>query len=55
MHHLKRVHAPAPTLRHPLAGLWATEDGAGGVEILSVAYDFSGPSARLVATKVCAH
>lgn len=52
VHHLRRVHQPVPTAKHPLAGLWAMESGGGSMEILRVVYDFSGSSARIVATKV---
>lgn len=44
---------PQPSRQHPLAGLWYGLYGADhGMEVVSVAYDFSGRSARLVATKV---
>lgn len=53
VHHLRRVQQPQPTHKHPLAGLWAEEcaDGS-GIEMVRVVYDFSGSSARIVATKV---
>jgi hypothetical protein len=53
VHHLKRVQQPVPTAKHPLAGLWAAECGGPGVEVLRLQYDFSGASARIIATKVC--
>ena len=60
--HLERVLRPAPSRRHPLAGLWKADYGPGGVQIVLISYDFTGPAARIVAVKVapgsqvsCAH
>ncbi len=52
LHHLSRVDRPVPSLKHPLAGLWKGHCGRHGVQVMVVTYDFSGPAARIVATKV---
>ena len=53
MFHLRRVPAPAPTVRHPHCGLWAGDFGPeSGMQVLSLAYDFSGRAAALLAVKV---
>jgi hypothetical protein len=51
--HLERVGRPAPSKRHPMAGLWKADYGPGGIQIVLITYDFTGPAARIVATKVC--
>ena len=53
LHHLSRVDRPVPSAKHPLAGLWKGHCGRHGVQVMVVSYDFSGPAARIVATKVC--
>ena len=50
--HLERVVRPLKSKRHPMAGLWKADYGPGGVQIILVNYDFSGPAARIVAIKV---
>ena len=52
LHHLTRVERPLPSARHPLAGLWKGHCGRHGVQVMALTYDFSGPAARIVATKV---
>jgi hypothetical protein len=53
LHHLRRVDPPPrPTVRHPLSGLWAGDYGPAGVQVVRLAYDFSGRAARLIADKV---
>ena len=51
LHHLSRVDRPVPSAKHPLAGLWKGHCGRHGVQVMVVTYDFSGPAARIVATK----
>ncbi len=53
LHHLSRVDRPVPSAKHPLAGLWKGHCGRHGVQLMVVTYDFSGPAARIVATKAC--
>ena len=48
---LTRVERPLPTVRHPLSGLWKGLEHD-GVTIVHICYDFTGPSARIVASKV---
>ncbi len=48
---LTRVERPLPTLRHPLSGLWKGLEHD-GVTIVHICYDFTGPSARIIASKV---
>jgi len=43
--------APPPA-RQRLAGLWTGRYGPHGIEVLRIAYNFSGASARIVGTKV---
>ena len=50
--HLERVVRPLKSKRHPMAGLWKADYGPGGVQIILINYDFSGPAARIVAIKV---
>ncbi|CAL5227398.1 g10353 [Coccomyxa viridis] len=50
--HLERVVRPLKSKRHPMAGLWKADYGLGGVQIILINYDFSGPAARIVAIKV---
>ncbi|KAK9803934.1 hypothetical protein WJX72_006279 [[Myrmecia] bisecta] len=52
VHHLTRVERPLPSKKHPLAGLWKGDYGVHGVQVVVVVYDFSGPAARILATKV---
>ena len=53
--HLERVVRPPQSKRHPLAGLWKADYGFGGVQIIRITYDFTGPAARIVAIKVSTH
>lgn len=48
---LTRVERPLPTLRHPLSGLWKGLEHD-GVTIVHICYDFTGPSARIIASKI---
>ena len=50
--HLERVVRPPHSKRHPMAGLWKADYGPGGVQIILISYDFTGPAARIVAIKV---
>lgn len=50
--HLERVLRPAQSKRHPMAGLWKADYGPGGIQIVHITYDFTGPAARIVAIKV---
>ena len=50
--HLERVLRPVPSRRHPMAGLWKADYGPGGVQIVLISYDFTGPAARIVGVKV---
>jgi hypothetical protein len=57
VHHFRRVTGPlrAPSSKshpHRLSGLYKGLFGPHGCEILSVSYDFSGPAAQIVATKI---
>ena len=36
-----------------MAGLWRANYGPGGIQIVLINYDFTGPAARIVAIKVC--
>lgn len=47
-----RVPRQPPSRRHPLTGLYKADYGANGIQIVSLAYDFAGPVARIVASKV---
>ena len=46
---------PPQSKRHPMAGLWKADYGPGGIQIILVNYDFTGPAARIVAIKVSNH
>ena len=35
-----------------MAGLWKADYGPGGVQIVLISYDFTGPAARIVGVKV---
>lgn len=52
LHHFVRLRPPRSSRQHPLAGLWKGLYGPHGLEILSISYDFSLSSARIVCTKV---
>ncbi|MEW5299127.1 MAG: hypothetical protein WDW38_005021 [Sanguina aurantia] len=51
-HPLAGLSVQASTRQHPLAGLWKGVYAGHGMEVLSLAYDFSGAVARIIATKV---
>ena len=51
VHTLTRVQKPAPTQRHPLAGLWRST-GMLHTCIMAVRYDFSYAAASIVASQV---
>ena len=36
-----------------MAGLWKADYGPGGIQIVLINYDFTGPAARIAAVKVC--
>lgn len=46
------MQVPRPSRQHSLAGLWHGVYGIHGLEVVTLGYDFSGRSARIVCTKV---
>lgn len=54
-YHMLRVQQPIPSKKHPLAGLWHGIDPNAQPPVaivVSLAYDFTGGAARIVATPV---
>lgn len=51
---LIRVQRAVPSKTHSLAGLWKGQyGGETPIQVVQITYDFSGPSAKVLALKVC--